>query len=59
MKVAIVTMFTGLSSTYSLVNVVADQIQMLLEAGVKLKILVSETCADSERWGIFRDERLE
>ena len=27
-KIAILTMFTGLSSTYSLVNVVADQIDM-------------------------------
>ena len=59
MKVAILTMFTGLSTTYSLVNVVADQIKMLLEAQVKLKILVSETCPDEERWGIFLDPRLE
>lgn len=59
MKVAILTMFSGLSTTYSLVNVVADQIKMLLEAQVKLKILVCETCPDDERWGIFRDERLE
>ena len=59
MKVAILTMFTGLATTYSLVNVVADQIKMLLEANVKLKILVCETCPDSERWGIFRDPRLE
>jgi hypothetical protein len=59
MKVAILTMFCGLSSTYSLVNVVADQIKMLLDAGVKLKILVSETCPDQERWGVFLDPRLE
>lgn len=59
MKVAILTMFTGLSTTYSLVNVVADQIKMLLEAQVKLKILVSETCLDEERWGVFLDPRLE
>lgn len=59
MKVAILTMFTGLSTTYSLVNVVADQIKMLLEAQVKLKILVSETCPDEERWGVFLDPRLE
>ena len=36
MKAAILTMFSGLSSTYSLVNVVADQIRMLLDAGVIL-----------------------
>lgn len=59
MKVAILTMFSGLSSTYSLVNVVADQIKMLLEAQVELKILVCETCPDEERRGIFRDPRLE
>lgn len=59
MKVAILTMFSGLATTYSLVNVVADQIKMLLEAQVELKILVSETCPDAERWGIFSDSRLE
>lgn len=59
MKVAILTMFSGLATTYSLVNVVADQIKMLLEAQVELKILVCETCPDEERWGIFRDPRLE
>lgn len=36
MKVAILTMFSGLATTYSLVNVVADQIKMLLEAGIDL-----------------------
>lgn len=59
MKVAILTMFSGLATTYSLVNVVADQIKMLLEAQVELKILVSETCPDEERWGVFLDPRLE
>lgn len=59
MKVAILTMFNGISSTYSLVNVVAEHLQMLLNAGVETKMLVSEDCADSERKGIFTDERLE
>lgn len=59
MKVAIVTMFSGLSSTYSLVNVVADQIQMLLQADIPIKVLVSETCPDSDRTGIFLDQRIE
>ena len=59
MKVAILTMFSGLSATYSLVNVVADQIKMLLQAGVAIKVLVSESCPDRERTGIFLDERLE
>ena len=59
MKVAILTMFSGLSSTYSLVNVVADQIGMLLHAGVSVKVLVSERCPDRERTGVFSDERVE
>lgn len=53
------TMFSGLSSTYSLVNVVADQINMLLRANVAVKVLVSETCPDGERTGVFADKRLE
>lgn len=57
--VAILTMFSGLSSTYSLVNVVADQIKMLLQSDVQVKILVSETCPDTERTGVFLDERIE
>lgn len=59
MKVAILTMFSGLSSTYSLVNVVADQIKMLLRAQVSVKVLVSETCPDQERSGVFLDEAIE
>ena len=59
MKVAILTMFSGLSTTYSLVNVVADQIRMLLQANVTVKVLVSETCPDEERTGVFLDERVQ
>jgi len=59
MKVAILTMFNGLSSTYSLVNVVAEHLKMLLDAGISTKMLVSEDCPDSERRGIFADSRLE
>lgn len=59
MKVAILTMFTGLSSTYSLVNVVADQIEMLLGANISVKVLVSALCPDGERTGVFADERVE
>lgn len=58
MKVAIFTMFNGLSSTYSLVNVVADQIKMLLQEGIEVKVLVSESCPDSERTGVFCDKRI-
>ena len=59
MKVAILTMFCGLSSTYSLVNVVADQIKMLLDAKIAVKVLVSESCPDHERTGVFLDENIE
>lgn len=59
MKVAILTMFCGLSTTYSLVNVVADQIKMLLQAKVAVKVLVSETCPDRERTGVFGDQNIE
>lgn len=59
MKVAILTMFTGLSPTYSLVNVVSDQLRMLLSAGIPVKVLVAETCPDGERTGVFADPRIQ
>ena len=59
MKVAVLTMFNGLSTTYSLVNVVADQLQMLLDAGLEVKVLVTEHCPDQERFGVYTDPRLE
>jgi len=58
MKVAILTMFNGLTNTYSLVNVVAEHLRMLLDAGIETKVLVSEHCPDQQREGIFKDERL-
>ncbi|MED1204357.1 glycosyltransferase [Heyndrickxia acidicola] len=58
MKVALLTMFNGLESTYSLVNVVAEQLRMLLEAEIETKLIVSEHCPDRERHGIFLDERI-
>ena len=59
MRVAILTMFNGLSSTYSLVNVVAEHLRMLLDYEIQVKMLVCEDCPDNERQGIFADERLE
>lgn len=59
MKVAILTMFNGLDRTYSLVNVVAEHLSMLLDANIKTKVLVGEDCPDEERFGIFLDERIE
>lgn len=52
-------MFNGLDTTYSLVNVVAEHIKMLLDAGIPLKLLVSEHCPDAARKGIYADERIE
>lgn len=59
MKVAVLTMFSGLSTTYSLVNVVADQLKMLLDAGISVKLLVSENCPEEERQGIFLHKDLQ
>lgn len=59
MNIAILTMFNGLSTTYSLVNVVADQIKMLLNENINIKVLVSENCPDSDRFGVFSDKRIE
>ncbi len=59
MKIAILTMFNGLSHTYSLVNVVAEHLKMLFDAGIHPKLLVSQDCPDSDRRGIFADERIE
>lgn len=59
MKVAVLTMFNGLSHTYSLVNVVAEHLKMLLDAGIETKVLVSQDCPDGDRQGIFADSRLE
>ncbi|MEM1485981.1 glycosyltransferase [Oscillospiraceae bacterium PP1C4] len=59
MTIAILTMFNGLSNTYSLVNVVREQLEMFLDHDIKVKMLVSEHCPDRERVGIFADERIE
>ena len=59
MKVGILTMFNGLDTTYSLVNVVAEQLKMLLNADIQVKLLVSETLNYSEKFGIYLDERIE
>jgi len=59
MKVAILTMFNGLDHTYSLVNVVEEQLEMLLKNNINTKVLVSEHCPASDRDGIFADQRIE
>ncbi len=59
MKIAVLTMFNGLSSTYSLVNVVESHLGIFLNKGIDVKVLVSEDCPDNERFGVFLDERIE
>ncbi len=58
MKIAILTMFNGLSQTYSLVNVVAEHIKMFLDNNIDTTIFVSESFNDKEKWGIYKDKRL-
>lgn len=52
-------MFNGLDRTYSLVNVVAEQLTMLLDAGIPTKLLVSQDCPDTQRFGVFSNDKLE
>ncbi len=59
MKIGILTMFNGLGSIYSLVNVVSDHIRMLLDGGYAVKLLVSEDLNDNEKYGIYKDDRIE
>lgn len=59
MKAAILTMFNGLSKTYSLVSVVEEQIRMLLHADISVKVLVSQDCPDHERYDVYNDPRVE
>ncbi len=59
MKIAILTMFNGLSTTYSLVNVVESHLNIFLNKGLDIKMLVSEDCPDIERYGVFNDDRIE
>jgi glycosyltransferase involved in cell wall biosynthesis len=58
MKIALLTMFNGLDSSYSLVNVVAEQVRMLLDANIETRILVSDICVLNKLYGIFLDKRI-
>ncbi len=58
MKIAILTMFNGLSSTYSLVNVVSSHIKMMLDNNEEVTMVVTSLLQDSEKYGIFLDERI-
>lgn len=59
MKVSLLTMFNGLTSTYSVVNVVAEQLRMLLDHDISVKLFVSENCPDDDKYGVFLDNRIE
>lgn len=59
MKIAILTMFSGLDSTYSLVSVVAEQLRMLLDANHQVKLIVNEHFDDKGKFGVYLDERIE
>ncbi|MGL4344234.1 MAG: glycosyltransferase [Cellulosilyticaceae bacterium] len=59
MKCALLTMFNGLNRSYSLVSVVAEQIEILLSHHLEVKLLVSEQCPLSPLEGIFADPRIE
>lgn len=59
MKVALLTMFNDLNPTYSLVNVVAEQLEMLLSHHIDVKLLVSENCPPESKFGVFLDSRIE
>ncbi len=59
MKIAILTMFNGFNTTYSLVNVVAEQIKMIFRySDYDVTLFVSETCDMNERFGVYLDSRL-
>ncbi len=59
MKAGLLTMFSDLDTTYSLVNVVAEQLRMLLDAGIWPKMLVCENFNHNSKFGIFLDPRIE
>lgn len=59
MKIGILTMFSELDTTYSLVNVVAEQLRMFLDANIPTKMLVCEGFKESSKYGVYLDERIE
>lgn len=59
MKVALLTLFGRLDTTYSLVSVVAEQLRMLLAAGIPVKLLVCEQFDESSKFGVYCDSRIE
>ena len=58
MQIALLTLFNGLSTSYSLVNVVAEHLQMLLDHDIKVKLLVTEQCSLDNLQGVYADPRI-
>lgn len=58
MRIGILTMFNGLATIYSLVNVVAEHIRMLLDGGEEVYLLVCEDLPEKEKSGIYLDPRI-
>ncbi len=58
MTVALITLFNGLDTSYSLVNVVKDQLSMLLSHDISVKLIVNEQCNLSNLEGIYSDNRI-
>jgi Glycosyltransferase len=58
MRVGILTMFNGLATIYSLVNVVAEHLRMLLDAGEDVSLFVCEDLPEKEKSGIYLDPRI-
>ncbi len=58
MKIAILTMFNGLSTTYSLVNVVSSHIKMMLDHDEDVTMVVTDLLQEAEKQGIFADNRV-
>ncbi|NLK86607.1 MAG: hypothetical protein GX279_03835 [Clostridiaceae bacterium] len=58
-KLIILTMFSDLDTTYSLVNVVAEQLRMLLDENIQVKLLVCEQFNNESKFGVYQDERIE
>jgi len=59
MKAAILTMFRSMPDSYSLVQVVKSHALMLLDAGIEVKIIVSDACSHEEVERSFPDPRIE
>lgn len=59
MKIALLTMFNGFDATYSLINVVYEQLEMFLNHDIEVSVLVSESCDLDSRYGIFLDPRIQ